>query len=504
MPGALARHDAILRESVASHGGVIFKTVGDAVCAAFAGAPAALAAALDAQRALTAEVWGTAGPLHVRMALHSGLAEAREGDYFGQSLNRIARLLAAGHGGQALLSLAAQQLVRDHLPSGVELRDLGTHRLKDLARPEHVFQLVVADLSADFPSLRTLDARSTNLPAQPTALIGREQEVADLCALLRRQDVRLVTLTGPGGTGKTRLGLQIAAELLDSFADGVFFVDLAPISDPELVVTTIAQALGETASSERPADQLKAALRHQRLLLLDNYEQVLTAAALVAELLAAAAGLKVLVTSRAALHLRGEKEFPVPPLALLPKLPLSPVWERWPGDEGDLTQYAAVQLFIQRALDIRPNFAVTNQNAPAVAEICARLDGLPLAIELAAARIKLFAPEALLARLDRRMPLLTGGARDLPARQQTIRSTIDWSYNLLSADEQRLFRQLGVFVGGFTLQAADGVLGTEGRGLSDGTMDSALSPQSSVLDGLAALLDHSLLVVLDPVAGEPR
>ncbi|HEU5100840.1 MAG TPA: tetratricopeptide repeat protein [Roseiflexaceae bacterium] len=516
MGAAIDHHEALLRQVVTDAGGLVFKTVGDAVCAAFGDAVDAVRAALAGQRALLAEAWGSTGPLLVRMALHTGVVAAHDGDYAGLPLSRVARLLAAAHGGQILLSLATHELVREQLPSDAAVYDLGAHRLKDLSRPEQIFQLGAPDLPADFPALQTLDARRTNLLAQPTALIGRERELAQVTGLLSRPDVRLVTLIGPGGTGKTRLGMQAAAELLDSFADGVFFVDLAPISDPELVVTTIAQTLGVTATSARPADQLKAALRHQRLLLLlDNYEQLLVAAPLVAELLAAAAGLKVLVTSRAALHLSGEHEYAVPPLALPPLTddrPFDAAQGRRPTtddrrahDQADtIGQYAAVQLFIQRAQAAKADFVVTNATAPAVAEICVRLGGLPLAIELAAARIKLFAPEALLARLSAPLALLTGGARDLPARQQTIRSTIDWSYHLLSVDEQALFRRLGVFVGGFSLEAADGVLRTEGRGLSDGTMDSVLSPQHSVLDGLAALLDQSLIVVLEPIAGEPR
>jgi predicted ATPase/class 3 adenylate cyclase len=536
MRAALARHDQIMRQAIGEAGGQVFKTVGDAFHAVFNLPQSALQASLAAQQAISSEGWAALGlsePIQVRMALHAGTAEWRDGDYFGPPLNRLARLLVAGHGGQVLLSAAAQELLADPLPAEVALRDLGIHRLKDLSRPEHIYQAQAADVPLDFPPLQTLDARPGNLPIQPTPLLGRERELAQVTALLSRGDVRLVTLTGPGGTGKTRLGLQAAAELLDAFADGVFFVDLAPISDPELVVTTIAQTLGVTTTGERPVDQLKAALRHRHLLLLlDNYEQVLGAAPLVAELLAAAARLTVLVTSRVALHHSGEHEYAVPPLALPPLSALaltpnpSPVatgegsqitapprlleWERRPGGEGDLTQYAAVQLFIQRAQAAKADFAVTNATAPAVAEICVRLDGLPLAIELAAARIKLFTPEALLARLTHPLALLTGGARDLPARQQTIRSTIDWSYNLLNADEQWLFRSLGVFVGGFTLAAAEAVtdfgfsISDFGLGAGAKIIENRKSKILNILDGLASLLDHSLLVVLEPVEGEPR
>jgi predicted ATPase/class 3 adenylate cyclase len=475
MHGALARHDTLLRTIIEGHAGVVFKTTGDGIHAAFARATDALRAALAAQRAITTEDWGAVGAMRVRMALHTGVTEERDGDYFGPPLNRVARLLAAGHGGQVLLSRSAQELVRDHLPHEVELRDLGEHRLKDLSYPEQIFQLVAPDLPADFPPLRTLDVQRTNLPAQPTPLIGREREVAMVRGLLRRVGTRLVTLTGPGGVGKTRLGLQTAAELLDEYQDGVFFVNLAPITDPAFVDATIAQALRVRAADGQPLlDSLKAYLRAKHmLLLLDNFEQVVETAPVVADLLAAAPDLTVLVTSRAVLHLSGEHEFAVPPLALPDPMHLPP-HER-------LTQYEAIALFIARAQAVNADFALTELNAPAIADICHRLDGLPLAIELAAARVKLLAPAAILARLGSRLTLLTGGPRDLPARQQTLRNTIEWSYQLLDASEQALFAQLAVFVGGCTLEAAEAVCNAAGELPRD------------TLDGLAALIDQSLL-----------
>jgi predicted ATPase len=422
----------------------------------------------------------------VRMALHTGAAEQRDGDYFGPPLNRVARLLMAGHGGQVLLSLAAAELVREHLPPDAALRDLGRHRLKDLSLPEQIYQLIAPDLPADFPALKTLDARRTNLLAQPTALLGRAQELASVCTLLRRADVRLVSLTGPGGTGKTRLALQVAAELLDAFDDGVWFVDLAPLSDANLVIATIMQTLQLKEIGGQPALELLKTYLHDKqvLLILDNFEQVVEAASQLAALLAAAPQLKVLVTSRIVLRLRGEQEYAVPPLALpdLKHLPALDV----------LSQYAAVELFIQRAQAVQPDFQVTNANAPAVAEICYRLDGLPLAIELAAARIKLFSPQALLQRLDRRLKFLTGGARDLPSRQQTIRNAIDWSYHLLEDGEKTLFARLGVFVGGCTLEAAEAVCDLNSDLLFD------------LVDGIAALIDKSLLRQIEGASGEPR
>jgi predicted ATPase/class 3 adenylate cyclase len=485
MAAALARHDALAATIVAQHAGTLVKHrgEGDSLFAVFPGAADGVAAALALQRALGAERWPEEIALRVRMALHTGDAVAREGDYLGAAVNRCARLRAIAHGGQILLSRATQELVRDQLPEGASLRDLGECRLKDLARPEPVCQLLHPDLQADFPPLQTLEAHPNNLPAQPTPLIGREVELAAVQRLLQREGVRLVTLTGAGGTGKTRLGLQIAAELLEEFADGVFFVDLAPIRDPDLVVPTIAQALGiREAEGRSLSESLKAFLREKQvLLLLDNFEQVLAAAPRVAELLAGAPRLKVLVTSRAILRLRGEHDFPVPPLAL-------PDRGRLPNREL-LSQYAAVALFIQRAVAARPEFAVTNENAPSVAEICHRLDGLPLAIELAAARVRLLPPEGLLSRLEQRLPVLVGGARDLPERQQTLRGAIGWSYDLLAEREQRLFRRLSVFVGGCTLEAAEAVCSADG----DLPID--------LLEGIGLLVDQSLLRQDEPAEG---
>jgi len=509
MSAALARHDAILRAAIESQGGTVFKTVGDAFCAVFADPVAALGAAVAAQRALGAEDWGSFGvggiessmpaesvngaggtpptfsDLRVRMALRSGLAEERDGDYFGPTLNRVARLLSAGHGGQVLLSAVTEGLLSGHLPPGVMLRDLGEHRLKDLSRAERVWQLAAEGLEASFPPLRGLDARPHNLPVQPTALIGREAESVELERLLRAETgPRLVTLTGPGGTGKTRLALQAAADLLEDFEDGVFLVDLAPIVDAGLVPTAVAAALQLVETPGEPiARTVRAWLaRKQLLLVLDNFEQILPGAPFVADLLGACPRLRVLVTSRAPLRLAWEHEYPLAPL---------PVPERSAElRPEDITRFAAIQLFVQRAVAVRPGFEVTPANAAAIAQICVRLDGLPLAVELAAARVRGMSPQAILDRLDQQLRLLADGGRDLPERQQTMRAAVAWSYKLLTADEQRLFRWLAVFAGGCTLEAAEAVCAADGA--------------EDVWVGLPALVEHSLLRTIDDDDAEPR
>jgi predicted ATPase/class 3 adenylate cyclase len=487
MSEALAQHDEILRTAIEAHDGHVFKTVGDAFHAIFSAAPDALEAALEAQRALLREEWAETGPLRVRMALHTGAAEERAGDYFGPSLNRVARLLSAGHGGQVLMSLTTEELVQAKLPKNTGLRDLGERRLKDLSRPERVFQITASGLPSEFPPLNTLDSRRNNLPAQPTPLVGRERELEEVLTLLRSPNsVRLLTLTGPGGTGKTRLGLQAAAELTDEFEDGVFFVALAAIADPALVAPTVARTLGLTESGNQPPEELlKGYLRErQMLLMLDNFEQVLESALLLDELLSTASGLKVLATSRTPLRLYGEHEFPVPPLSLPDPESVSPV--------ELLIRYEAVKLFVDRARAVRPDFSLTEENAPAVVAICARLDGLPLAIELAAARTKLLPPQAMLSRLGNRLKLLTGGARSLPERQRTLRNTIEWSYEMLDEGETTLFARLAVFSGGATLEAVEAVCDPQG----DLPVDT--------LEGVASLLDKSLLRQEDGQGGEPR
>jgi predicted ATPase/class 3 adenylate cyclase len=478
MKQALVRHDAIVREAIERHGGHIFKTVGDAFHAAFATPGAALNAAVAAQRTLAEGEWGGA----VRMALHTGVADERDDDYFGPTLNRVARLRDAAHGGQILLSAVTAGLVRGQVPDGIELRDLGTHRLRDISEPEQVYQAAVWGLPADFPPLRTDDEPRSVLPRPLTSFVGRERELEEVARLLER--ARLVTLTGPGGTGKTRLALAVAERVRDRYPDGVWFVDLSAIAEPGLVASAIAQVLGvREGEGQSLASVLTARLRERQVLLvLDNFEQVVEAASLVGELLTETPRLTLLATSRVVLRLSGEHVYPVAPLAVPdPNAPAAVI-----------ATAPAVTLFVERARQARPDFALTNANAAAVAEICARLDGLPLAIELAAARIRLLSPVAIRHRLGERLALLTGGSRDLPQRQQTLRDALRWSYDLLPDAEQMLFRRLSVFAGGWTRESAAAIC----RARSD--------PDIDLLDGLALLADKSLVRQQDWSNDDPR
>jgi len=479
-PALLSQHHRLLRAAVEGAGGVAMGSEGDSLFAAFGSTSGALAAAVEAQRALAAQEWPGNSTVRVRMGLHTGEALVRDGTYVGLDVHRAARIAAVGHGGQILVSESARTLVEQSLPSGVELRDLGRHRLKDLAQPEHIYETVIAGLPSSFPALRSLDATPNNLPTQLTSFVGRAREVAEAKRLLGT--TRLLTLTGPGGTGKTRLSLQLAAEVVSDYSDGVFFVPLGPIGEADLVAPAIVHALGmREAGNQPPAERLAEYLRDRRLLLvLDNFEQVMPAAELVADLLRASDGLRVVATSRATLHVYGEHEYEVPPLGM-PELGAN-------LDPAELSRYEAVALFVQRAVAVKPGFEINAANAAAVAEICSRLDGLPLAIELAAARVKLLPPQALLTRLGHRLDMLDSGARDLPARQQTLRGAIAWSHDLLDPAAKRLFARFSVFVEGADLAAAEAVCG-------DVSLD--------VLDGLAGLVDQSL-IRQEEADGEPR
>ena len=485
METALARHDALLRTCIQQNGGKVVKSTGDGYMAIFSDAWQGVSAALAAQRALTNEHWdGPIGQLQVRMGLNTGTAEERAGDYYGPAVNRAARLVTVAHGGQILISEKIHNLLHSALPAGLAFKDLGHHRLRDLSQVEHVFQLVAADLPTIFPALRTPDSATTNLPIQLTSFIGRTNEISAVSTLVTRPDVSLVTLTGPGGTGKTRLSLQVAETLAGHFAAGATFVGLAPTKDPALVPDAVAR---ELEVIEQPERSLIDSLGHyfagkEALLILDNFEHVMAARPFVTELLAQAPQLKILVTSREFLHLNGEHEYPVPPL-LLPD-------PAQPAKAVLLSANESVALFVQRAQAVSPNFTLNEDNARAVAAICVRLDGLPLAIELAAARVRLFGPQQILDRLDNRLRFLTGGARDLPSRQRTLRGAIDWSYNLLDDDERQLFARLVVFTGGRSLEAVDTVC--------------APGLDIDVLDGVSSLLDKSLLVRGEGPAGESR
>jgi predicted ATPase/class 3 adenylate cyclase len=489
MKNALSRHDELVRAAIEGCQGQVIKTTGDGFHAAFDSAQNSLSACIRTQRSLLAENWGETGPLRVRMGLHIGEAQPRGGDYYGPAVNHAARLMSAAHGGQVLLSAAVAAILADQLPEGVSLLDLGEHRLKDLQRPEHVFQLVHPGLPADFPTIASLNRLPNNLPSQPTVFVGRQTALEEINRLLVADAVRLLTLTGPGGTGKTRLALQSGAELTDRFIDGTYFIDLAPIRDPNSVLTAIARTIGlNETSNGSMLDDLKGQLRQKTmLLLLDNFEQVTSAAVQVAELLQFCPHLKLLATSREALRVRGEQLYPVPPL----ELPAADVRRATPQE---LAGYEAVQLFVERARSVRPDFALTNENADAIAELCLRLDGLPLAIELAAARIRLFSPQALRQRLESRLKLLQGGARDMPERQQTLRHTIDWSYDLLADGEKTLFGLISAFSGG-SFEAVEAVAARI-EGLADGQLD--------ILEGLVSLADKSLIRLSDDLAGEPR
>ena len=465
MQTALAKHDAILREAIESNSGYIIKTTGDGIHGVFEKAIAAVQATLAAQKKLQALIHNL--PIRVRMGLHSGEAEQRANDYYGQELNRAARIMAVGHGGQILLSAVTAELVREHLPVETSLLDLGEHRLRDLVRPEHIYQLRAPDLPEKFPPIRSLNALPNNLPIQLTSFIGRQHEMQEARQLLASS--RLLTLIGPGGTGKTRLSLQVAAEQLPEFKDGVWLIELAPLADPAFIISTIVSALGLYEVQGIPLlNILIDYLRDKSLLLiLDNCEHLIEASAQVAQqLLRACPQLKIIASSREALGVDGETVYRVPSLSLPDR------------SAGAIMEFEATRLFIERATKAEPRFHLTDHNASSIAQICLRLDGIPLAIELAAARVKVFTPEQIAERLDDRFRLLTGGSRTALPRQQTLRALIDWSYQSLNESEQRALRRLAVFSGGWTFEAAEAVVG-----------------EVEALDGLPGLVNKSLVNV---------
>ncbi len=486
MSGALARHDALVRQAIEDAGGEIFKTVGDAFHAAFHSPGDAFQAAVSAQTALAAASWGldNSGALRVRLALHTGPAERRDGDYFGAALSRTARLLAAAHGGQTLLSDTAAKLAPDALPPGVSLRFLGQHALKGFTQASEIWELSAPGLPAGFPPLRLPDLFPHNLPAALTSFIGRDAERA--AAREKLAAARLVTLVGTGGTGKTRLALQLAADVREDYPGGTWLVEMAALSDPELIEQEIAGVLGLREDAGRLRQTLLEALRPQPLLLiLDNCEHLIDAVARLTEaLLKSCPKLSVLATSREALGIGGEAVLPLPPLGLPP-----------PGDARTLEALGgcdSVRLFVERATAALPQFRLSSGNAAAVASVCTRLDGIPLALELAAARVKVLTPEQIDGRLNDRFRLLTGGSRTALPRQQTLRALVDWSYELLSPAEQCLLRRLSVFHGDWSLGAAEAVCA--GGEVEDW----------EVLEGLSHLAAKSLIVVETPDGGPVR
>ena len=475
MKAAVARHDALMRAAIEADGGYVFKTIGDAFCASFRTAPEGIRAALAAQRALAKEDFSAVDGLRVRAALHTGYADERDGDYFGPTVNRVARLLSIGHGGQILISGTTADLAEGELPPQTSLRDLGAHRLKDLAHPEHVFHIVATDMPSEFPPLRSLDALPNNLPLQVTSFVGRETDLDEVKILVGK--TRLITLVGPGGVGKTRLALQAGADLLDNYPEGVWVIQLATLTDPELLSSEAAAVLNVRVSSDRSlTDSIVYALKPKRsLLILDNCEHIVAAAAAFAGAVSHhCPNVHILATSREGLGIEGEDIMRVASLSVPAK-----------GDTltaETASQYGAVALFSDRAVMANKSFHLNDENSAAVADICRRLDGIPFAIELAAARVKSLSIADLSHALNERFRILTGGHRSALPRQKTMRALIDWSYDLLSESEKSLLSRVGIFSGGWTLEAATQIC--QGDGIDE----------FDVLDLLSSLVDKSLVV----------
>lgn len=482
MAAAVRRHDELLRRIFEEHAGYVFKTVGDSFCVAFEVPRNAVLAAVAVQLALALEDWGGIGEITVRTAIHAGPVESRAGDYFGGTVNRVARIESAAHGRQILTSQIVGDLLVDDPLSGITFKPLGEHRLRSLERSESLLQVVADGLPVDFPPPRSLEVMPNNLPLQTTSFVGREVEMEEVTSLILNK-TRLLTLVGTGGTGKTRLSLEVGARVIQNFPDGVWQVELAPITEPSQLLETVAAAVGAREEpGVPPLETLQKYLRAKKMLLiLDNCEHLSAAVAtLVRELLRTSAELRVLATSRHLMGITGESSFSVPPLGIFDVRR-----EAYTGADfvQRLTQYDSVKLFIERAVSVRPDFAVNNQNAPAVAEICSRLDGIPLAIELAAARVRLLSVSQIAARLNDRFRLLKGGGNDRLPHQQTLKALIDWSYDLLSEPERQVFRRLGVFVGGRTLESIEAVCMEED------------TEEFELLDLLQQLIEKSLLSV---------
>ena len=474
------RHASIMRTAIAHGDGVVIRTEGDSFFSVFSTPSGAVRAAVTAQRELASFPWPDGRWMNVRMGMHTGEGILGGDDYLGIDVNRAARIAAAGHGGQVVVSETTRVLVSAALPEGVATRDLGVHRLKDIEHPERLHDLVVDGLASDFPALRSLQGWRTNMPAPRTSFVGRDREIAEVVQLL--DDTRLLTLTGPGGTGKTRMAVKVASDRLDRHADGVYFVDLSPLIEPGVAITEIARALRvREAPGRDPVTSLHEHLQQRDVLLvLDNLEQLIDVGPEIGTLLDVAPGLTVLTTSRIPLRLSGEHEYRVSPLTL-------PDGGRH-ADVERLRACESVRLFVERAAAVRPGFSITPETAPEIGEIVTRLDGLPLALELAASRLRVLSLEALTTRLEHRLPLLTGGARDAPERQQTLEGAIRWSHELLEPDHQRLLARLSVFAGGWTLEAAEAVCG----------------PELDVLEGLGTLVDDSLVRRSELTGGELR
>ncbi len=475
---ALDGQRQVLRKAWAEHGGVELGTEGDSFYVVFPTAPAAVTAAAQAQRELAVFQWPAGERVRVRMGIHTGAPTVHDGAYVGMDVHRAARIAGAAHGGQVVVSEATAHLVDSCLPNGVELRDLGSHQLKDIAQPEHLFQLAVEGLPAEFAPLKTLGAASS-LPRPATPLVGRDGELAELTALMGSPGVRLVTLTGPGGSGKTRLAVGLAQQLVEQFPDGVFFVSLAAVTVADVMWTSIAETLGVPPEGRVPPGLFTHVAHRSALFVLDNLEQLPGADGVVAELLVQAPQVVVVTTTRRPLAVDGEHVHPVPPLELPDTAEL-----------GDAGASGAVQLFVEHAQMVRPGFRLTADNVADVTAVCRRLDGLPLAIQLAAARIRLLGPKAILARLDQALDLATTGSQG-PGRQKTLRDTIGWSYDLLTSEQQGFFRRLGVFAGGADLDAVTAVT-------------TVLLGERDLLDLIADLVDANLVIVGESLDGEPR